>query len=127
MVDDPDRLYTAPVSVEAMAARAGIVLEVAPRALGEGVVSLGGGRVLMDQAIDPGVGFEVLVTPGDQVAKNDVLGVVYALDGDGGRLGSEVIRRAVRIGEVGETVERRPLVSHRIGPEAGRPAGGPAD
>jgi len=119
VVDDPDSLYTAPVSVEAKAARAGIVLEVAPRALGEGVVSLGGGRVLMEQAIDPGVGFEVLVAPGDEVAKGDVLGVVHAVDGDGARLGSQVIQRAVRIGKAGETVERRPLVSHRIGPEAG--------
>ncbi|HUG38043.1 MAG TPA: thymidine phosphorylase [Candidatus Limnocylindrales bacterium] len=115
VAEEPDRLKTAAVCGEVTAAREGVVLEVAPRALGEGVLALGGGRTMMHQPIDPGVGFEVLVKAGDAVGRGDLLGVVHAKDEAGLGRGAEVLRAAVPVGARGErAVELRPLVSHRV-------------
>ena len=57
VVDRPGALVTAPVQRPVLADAAGTVTTVRPRPLGQGVVTLGGGRVRMDQAIDVGVGF----------------------------------------------------------------------
>jgi pyrimidine-nucleoside phosphorylase len=119
VVDEPDRLVTAAARAKVVARGPGVVLEVAPRALGEGVIALGGGRTMMHQPIDTGVGFEVSVAPGDAVAEGDLLGVVHAKDDIGARVGAEILRGAVRLGEPGESARgARPLVSHRIGPDA---------
>jgi thymidine phosphorylase len=61
------------------------------------------------------VGFEVLVRPGDSVAAGEPLGRVHAKDEDGLRLGIDVLRGAVRIGDGADAVPARPLVSHRLG------------
>jgi pyrimidine-nucleoside phosphorylase len=114
VVDHPERLLTADERVEVAATRSGVVVEIAPRALGEAVVSLGGGRRLMHQPIDPGVGFELRVATGDTVRAGDLLGVVHARDGEGVRMGREALLASVRLGEVGTPVTVRPLVSHRI-------------
>ena len=117
VVDEPDRLKTAPVQREVAAETAGVVVEVAPRVLGEGVIALGGGRTMMHQPIDPGVGFEVLVAPGDEVAEGRPLGIVHAKDEAGLCRGREVLRAAVRVGAAGEAPDAlRPLVSRRMGP-----------
>jgi pyrimidine-nucleoside phosphorylase len=114
VVDHPERLATAPVRLDVTAGRAGVVHDVSPRPLGEGVIALGGGRTMMHQPIDPGVGFEVLIAHGDAVARGDVLGVVHARDEAGASLGAEVLRAAVRIGEPGEAPRPRPLVAKRL-------------
>ena len=119
VAEEPDRLRTAAVCGEVAAEQDGVVLEVAPRALGEGVIALGGGRTMMHQPIDSGVGFEVLVKPGDDVSRGDLIGVVHAKDETGLREGMEVLRGAVRLGAPGERAgELGPLVSDRIGPDA---------
>jgi pyrimidine-nucleoside phosphorylase len=118
VADEPDLLKTAAVRIELSAEREGVVMEVAPRGLGEGVIALGGGRTMMHQPIDLGVGFEVLVAPGDEVAEGDPLGVVHAKDQEGARVGVDVLREAVRLGEPGERApDVRPLVSQRVGPD----------
>jgi len=112
VVSHPERLETASAREEVLAETAGRVTEVEPRRLGEGVIALGGGRTMMHQPIDPGVGFEVLVRPGDELTAGDLLGIVHAKDEAGLEIGSEALRGAVRMGE-GEPV-RRPLVSGRL-------------
>jgi len=113
----PERLRTAPVQAEVRADRSGTVLEVAPRPLGEALIVLGGGRKMMHQPVDPGVGFEVRVRPGDVVAPNSLLGVVHAKDEAGARFGADALTRAARIGRAGEPVVNRPLLCGRIAPE----------
>ncbi len=114
-VDRPERLYTAAVQSEVRAETAGTVLEVAPRPLGEALIALGGGRTVMHQPIDPGVGFEVRVRPGDTVSRGDLLGVVHAQDEAGVQLGAATLRGAVRLGGASDAVVRRPLVGQRVG------------
>lgn len=116
VVDRPDSLVTAAVQRPVLADTAGTVTRVAPRPLGQGVVTLGGGRVRMDQAIDLGVGFVLAVTPGDSVAEGDLLGTVHAADEAGAARGAAVLQESIAIGP-GESSSLRPLVSHRVHPD----------
>ena len=78
-------------------------------------MAFGGGRKMMHQPIDPGVGFEVHARPGVAVAEGEVLGVVHAKAEPGARLGAQALNGAVRIGGAGEPVVRRPLMVGRVG------------
>ena len=118
VLDRPERLRTAPEVRTMEALEAGVVVEVRPRTLGEGVIALGGGRVIMHQPVDPGVGFELEVVPGDPVEKGQPLGRVYARDPTGVEVGLAALRRSVRLGPPGDTVAPLPLVTGRItGPD----------
>ncbi len=66
-------LETAPVVVEAKAARSGALAAVDTRALGECVVAIGGGRRAKEDAVDPHVGLMVRKRLGDRVAAGEVL------------------------------------------------------
>jgi pyrimidine-nucleoside phosphorylase len=118
VVDDPLRLATAPHREEVRSETDGTVVRVMTRRLGEGVVRLGGGRQRVDQAIDPGVGFEVSVRPGAEISAGDLIGVVHARDAEDGRAGARLLRESVAIGERGSEAPLRPLISHRIGGDA---------
>jgi pyrimidine-nucleoside phosphorylase len=111
-IDDPRLFASAPERAEVKAEAAGTVQGVDPLALGRAVVTLGGGRTRLGEAIHLGVGFELAVAPGDHVHRGDLLGTVHALDGAGAALGDAVLRSAVRVGE--GVAEQRPLVSHRV-------------
>ncbi len=116
VVDAPGRLDSAPCREEVRSPAAGVVSEIAPRALGEAVVRLGGGRRRITDEIDPGVGFVVSVRPGDEVARGDLLGVVHARSPEDARWGATVLLESVSVGEAGTPPALRPLVSHRLGP-----------
>jgi len=120
VVDEPGRLLTAPERRDVVARKGGVVLEVRPRPLGDGVVALGGGRLIMHQPVHPGVGFEVLVAPGDEVERGDPLGVVHARTPEDAELGAGVLDEAVRVGGHGEPLVRQPLVSGRREGDAGQ-------
>jgi pyrimidine-nucleoside phosphorylase len=113
VVEHPERLRTAPVQVDVLAGREGVVTEAAPRPLGEALVELGGGRRMMHQPVDPGVGFEVRVRPGDRVSQGDLLGTVHARDEAGADRATAALHGALRIGGAGEPVVARPLVGAR--------------
>ena len=114
VIDAPARLATARHTVDVLAASGGIVVEVAPRTLGEGVIALGGGRTHMDQKPDLSVGFEMHVRPGDEVSVGERLATVHAQDEEGARTGERIVQRAVVIGDGREVPELRQLVSHRV-------------
>lgn len=94
----PDRLHTAAERAEVRAETSGTVHRVRPRGLGEAVVALGGGRTTVGTSIDPGVGFEVLVRPGDDVSEGTVIGRVHARDPAGLELGRRALRESVVVG-----------------------------
>jgi thymidine phosphorylase len=116
MVEKPDRMRTAPTRLEVRSTAAGMVLEVSPRPLGEALVAMGGGRTMMHQPVDPGVGFEVRARPGDTVSTGDLIGVVHAQDEVGARVGAQALAGAIRVGDAGAPVVSRPLVGERIAP-----------
>jgi pyrimidine-nucleoside phosphorylase len=114
VLENPDLLRTAPETLSVKAEAPGTVVSVLPRPLGEGLMALGGARLHLNQDVDLGVGFEVLVNVGQQVTTGEVLGVVHAREASQLPLGSEIVRSAVVLGEVGGDVVTRKLVSHRI-------------
>ena len=60
---------------------------IEPRAVGRGIIALGGGRATMEDAIDPGVGFVITVKPGDWVESGEPIASVFARDEAGLRAG----------------------------------------
>ncbi len=113
IVDDPDRLRSAPVRRVVEATCSGVVRRVRPRLLGEAVVELGGGRRRMDDPIDPRVGFELQVRPGDAVAVGAPLCTVHAASEADADLAEARVRSAIQVADEGAE-GLRPLVSHRV-------------
>ena len=111
VVDDPDRLPKAPVVREVTAARAGVVESVPPRPIGHAIVTLGGGRVRADQAVDWAVGIELACAPGRRVAAGECLAVVHARTD---RSAAEAVAAVARAIVIGERAEPLPLISHRV-------------
>lgn len=113
VLESPLVLHTAPKAADVTADRAGTVHRVRPRVLGEAVVALGGGRVRVDDAIDPGVGFEVFARPASTVREGDLIGRVHARDESGLRLGRDALRQSVVILD-GPPPDQLPLVLEAI-------------
>ncbi|MBE3073605.1 MAG: thymidine phosphorylase, partial [Actinobacteria bacterium] len=67
VIRDPTRLPQAMDQAQFEAKRDGIVQSVEPRAVGYGVIALGGGRKNMEDIIDPSVGFVITAKPGERV------------------------------------------------------------
>src|SRR5215207_7444947 len=112
VVDDPAvlpqalacELYTAP--------RKGLVAAVEPRAVGRGIIALGGGRTHMEDLVDPTVGFVISAKPGDWVEAGEPLATIFARDVAGIDAGRAALRQAIRIAD--EVPAPLPLVSHRV-------------
>ena len=118
VVDDPSLLPTAPVRREVPAGDSGRVAEIPARAVGLASVELGAGRRRVEDDVDPRVGFELHVKPGDAVEKDQSLATVHArTDADAesaARRLSEIIRLEPEDGER----TPRPLVIERVTPTA---------
>jgi pyrimidine-nucleoside phosphorylase len=74
--------HTAPAVVEVKARRAGFVTRCDARILGEVIRDLGGGRLAKETAINPDVGIDGLVKPGERVAAGAILCRVHAVRAD---------------------------------------------
>jgi pyrimidine-nucleoside phosphorylase/thymidine phosphorylase len=77
VVEDLDLLPLAPQVAEVRAEEAGEVAEVDAYRVGLAVLALGGGRRKKGEAIDHGVGVEVLKKPGERVERGEPLFLVY--------------------------------------------------
>ncbi|TMQ55527.1 MAG: thymidine phosphorylase [Candidatus Eisenbacteria bacterium] len=75
---NPSILPRAPVETQVRADRAGFVGGIDSRALGLLLVAMGGGRELMEDRIDHGVGIRLLRKAGDQVAAGETLAILEA-------------------------------------------------
>src|SRR2546430_10521791 len=112
-VEDPSVLPQAK-EVEVYAApRTGVVTAVDPRTIGRAVVAMGGGRVKVEDEVDPTVGFVITVKPGDKVLGGEPIASVFARDPDGMKLAFEALGRAIVIGD--KLADKPlPLISHRV-------------
>ena len=100
----------APVVLEAKAARAGILVAIDTRALGERVVVIGGGRRAKEDAIDPRVGLMVRRRLGDRIAAGDVLAEVHLAAAD-----AEAVRGVEACFTIADTASAPPpLILERI-------------
>lgn len=112
VVDDPSRLPQAREVEIYSAPRGGVVARVEPRAVGRGVIALGGGRTRMDDAIDPSVGFVIRARPGDVVRVGEPMATIFARDEAGIAAGMASLAEAFAIAD--EAEPPLPLVSHRV-------------
>jgi pyrimidine-nucleoside phosphorylase len=112
VVDDPAVLPQALACELYAAPRRGLVARVEPRAVGRGVVALGGGRTRSDDAVDPAVGFVITAKPGDWVEAGEPLATIFARDHAGVADGRAALRQAIVIAD--EADPPLPLISHRV-------------
>ena len=112
-LEDPSVLPQAN-EVEVYAApRTGVVTAVDPRTIGRAVVAMGGGRIKVEDEVDPTVGFVITVKPGDKVLAGEPIASVFARDPYGMKLGFEALGRAIVVGDK-LTEPALPLISHRV-------------
>jgi pyrimidine-nucleoside phosphorylase len=121
VVDDPSRLPQAAACELYTAPRGGFVTRVEPRAVGRGIIELGGGRNTMADHIDPAVGFVITAKPGDWVEGGEPLASIYARDRAGIEQGRLALGSAIVLGE--EAEPPLPLISHRITKDGVEPLG----
>lgn len=112
VVDDPSRLPQAREVEIYSAPRGGVVARVEPRAVGRGVIALGGGRTRMEDEVDPSVGFVIRARPGDVVRLGEPLATIFARDEAGIAAGMASLAEAFVIAD--EAEPPLPLVSHRV-------------
>ncbi|MEO6446102.1 MAG: thymidine phosphorylase [Gemmatimonadaceae bacterium] len=112
VVDDPSRLPQAHEVEIYSAPRSGVVARVEPRAVGRGIIALGGGRTTMDDVIDPSVGFVIRARAGDVVRLGEPLATIFARDEAGIAAGMAALGEAFTLAD--EAEPPLPLVSHRV-------------
>ncbi len=112
VVDDYGRLPAAPDREPVRAPRAGYVAGLAAWNVGDAAVALGAGRARIDEAIDHGVGIEVLAPPGTDVREGDVVLLVHHRGGRGLDEARPLLEAAIAIAD--EPPAPRPLVLERI-------------
>ena len=98
--DDPAGfLPLAAESFKVESPRSGFVIKVNTAEIGHAIASIGGGRVRIDDTIDPTVGFIAEVRIGDRVTDSAALGRVYCRDATKAREAAERIQAAYQIGD----------------------------
>ena len=107
-----DRLPGAPVTREVRAGRSGTIAAMDGRALGEVVVSLGGGRRSPGDRIDPSVGLSEIAEIGRPVDPASVLAIVHAATEDEADRAARAVRGAMTVGQ--GRVTAPPLIRSRI-------------
>jgi pyrimidine-nucleoside phosphorylase len=113
VVRDPSRLPRAAHTETFVAKRDGVIQSVNPRAIGYGVIALGGGRRNMEDRIDPSVGFVITAKPGLRVAKGQSLATIHARNNEDLTVGRSLLESAIVIGD-SLVNPPLPLLSHRV-------------
>jgi pyrimidine-nucleoside phosphorylase len=97
--DDPAGflpLVTKGIKVESP--RSGFITRIDTTEIGHAIAAIGGGRVRIEDVIDPKVGFVTEVKIGDRT-NNGTLGILYSLDQDGAREAAARIQAAYVISD----------------------------
>ncbi|HEX8853321.1 MAG TPA: hypothetical protein VF754_07530, partial [Pyrinomonadaceae bacterium] len=86
--------------------RAGFVTSVDAAEIGRAVAAIGGGRIKVEDRIDPSVGFLARARIGDEVRAGDALGLLYCREESGAVEAAARIRAAYAVRD--EPPARRP-------------------
>ncbi|MDI3298926.1 MAG: thymidine phosphorylase [Bacillota bacterium] len=100
VVEEPERLELAPVQAELRAPAAGWLARLDARLVGEAVMALGAGRRREGDAVDHGVGAEVLAKVGQRVEAGQPLLRLRARDGEAAREAVRRVETGVRVAPV---------------------------
>jgi pyrimidine-nucleoside phosphorylase len=113
VVDDPQSVL--PLTDNAFpveSPRSGFISQVDTAEVGYAIAEAGGGRVRIEDKIDPRVGFISEVKIGDEVRSGDSIGVVFCDDANRGQAAAARIQASYQIGE--ETPQRPDLIKEVI-------------
>ncbi|WP_369409442.1 thymidine phosphorylase [Deinococcus arboris] len=111
-VDDPTRFDVAPGRADVTAPTAGFVEKVDALAVGRAVLALGGGRERKGEAIDHGVGVELLKKPGEAVAAGEAVLRIYHREGRGLDTAQTLLDAGLSISAAAPTPE--PMILGRV-------------
>jgi pyrimidine-nucleoside phosphorylase len=81
--------------------RSGFIKSIDTTEIGHAIAAIGGGRVRIEDVVDPTVGFITEVVIGDRVKTGEAIGVVYCADEAKGREGARRIQTAYHVSEEG--------------------------
>ena len=112
LVDDPERLPTAPVCRPYVAPQSGYIARIDAREVGLTCVAMGGGRQKKGDPIDHRVGILVNAKVGAQVTAGDELGLVFAADEAAAHSGAVRLQQAYTFTET--PVAPLPIIYDRI-------------
>ena len=84
-------------SVKVESPRSGYITSVDTTEIGHAIAAIGGGRVRIEDTIDPTVGFMSELKLGDQVKSGETIGVVYCRDEAAAREAAERIQAAYHV------------------------------
>ncbi|MFB9992937.1 thymidine phosphorylase [Deinococcus oregonensis] len=104
-VDDPSKLDVAPGREDIVATSSGFVGSIDALSVGRAVLVLGGGRERKGEAIDHGVGVELLKKPGDAVQAGEAVLRLYHRDGRGLDVARELLTAGLTLQDVAPASE----------------------
>ena len=98
--DDPDGILPlTDKSIKVESPRSGFVIKVNTEEIGHAIAEAGGGRVRIEDRIDPTVGFISEVKIGDKMRAGDPIGLVYCADLNRGESAAARIQAAYEVGD----------------------------
>ena len=100
-------------TVKVESPRSGFIIKVDTTEIGHAIAAIGGGRVRIEDAVDPTVGFTSELKLGDQIRAGDVIGVVYSANAGAAAKAATRIRDAYHIGDESPS-EKQKLVKEVI-------------
>jgi pyrimidine-nucleoside phosphorylase len=99
-------------SFKVVSPRSGFVTKVNTAEVGQAIAAIGGGRVRIEDAIDPTVGFIAEVKLGDKVSAGETVGIVRCRDESKARAAGQRIQAAYEIGD--EPPAKLPLLIKEV-------------
>lgn len=98
--DDPEKILPlVRESFKVESRRSGFITKVNTTEIGHAIAAIGGGRVRIDDRIDPSVGFIAEARIGDRISSDKLLGTVYCRDESKAREAVQRIQAAYEIGD----------------------------
>jgi pyrimidine-nucleoside phosphorylase len=86
-------------TVKVESPRSGFIVAVDTTEIGQAIAAIGGGRVRIEDTVDPTVGFTSELKLGDQISVGDAIGVVYSADTAAAKEAARRIQAAYKIGD----------------------------
>ena len=98
--DDPDNfLPLVRETVKVESPRSGFITRVDTTEIGHAIAAIGGGRVRIEDTVDPTVGFTSQLKLGDEVREGEAIGIVYCADTGAANEAARRIQAAYHIGD----------------------------
>jgi pyrimidine-nucleoside phosphorylase len=111
--DAPDKfLPLVRETVKVESPRSGFITRVDTTEIGHAIAAIGGGRVRIEDTVDPTVGFTSQLKLGDQVRARDAMGTVYCADAAAAAEAARRIQAAYHIGD--EAIAQPKLVKEIV-------------